>query len=395
MTTEMPVAVSRLSERVQAVPPSGIRKFFDVIATMPDVISLGVGEPDFATPPQVVEEGVRSLRSGRTHYTSNYGTIELRRALASHLERLYGSDYNPDNEICITVGASEAVAAAMSAITNPGDEVLLHEPSYVAYLPAIMFNGGTPVLVSTTAATRFRARTGAARGSHHAAHQGPVHGLSVQPNRRRSRRDDAARRGRYRGAPRPDRRQRRDLRPPRLRRPPPRAHRHAARHARAHDHDRWLLQGICHDRLARRLRLRAARPARRHRQGPPVRDHVGADTLPRTRPWLRSRAPSRTSSAWSREYDRRRQMFVNGLNEIGLTAAEPKGAFYAFPSIRSTGLTSEEFSERLLYEHKVAVVPGNAFGPSGEGHVRATLATSYEQLEEALVRMKAFVTRLH
>ncbi|HEY4609331.1 MAG TPA: aminotransferase class I/II-fold pyridoxal phosphate-dependent enzyme, partial [Ilumatobacteraceae bacterium] len=122
---------------------------------MPDVISLGVGEPDFTTPPQVVEEGVRSLRSGRTHYTSNYGTIELRRALSAHLERLYGLSYNPDNEICITVGASEAVAAAMSAITDPGDEVLLHEPSYVAYIPAILFNGGVPVLVPTTAATGF------------------------------------------------------------------------------------------------------------------------------------------------------------------------------------------------------------------------------------------------
>src|SRR3954465_9843310 len=113
MTTETRVARARLSERVGAVPPSGIRKFFDVIATMPDVISLGVGEPDFTTPPQVVEEGVRSLRSGRTHYTSNYGTIELRRALSTHLERLYGLSYNPETEICVTVGASEAVAAAM------------------------------------------------------------------------------------------------------------------------------------------------------------------------------------------------------------------------------------------------------------------------------------------
>src|SRR6478736_6548578 len=126
MTTETPPLVgARLSERVRSVPPSGIRKFFDVIATMPDVISLGVGEPDFDTPPQVVEEGVRSLRSGRTHYTSNYGTIELRRALARNLERLYGVSYDPEGEICITVGASEAVAAAMSAITDPGDEVLL------------------------------------------------------------------------------------------------------------------------------------------------------------------------------------------------------------------------------------------------------------------------------
>src|SRR3990170_8275617 len=150
----------RLAQRVRDVPPSGIRKFFDVIATMPDVISLGVGEPDFTTPPQVIEAGVRSLRAGRTHYTSNYGTLELRRALASHLERLYGVAYNPESEICVTVGASEAVAATMAALVDPGDEVVLHEPCYVAYLPSIIFNGGKPVLVSTTAASGFALEPG-------------------------------------------------------------------------------------------------------------------------------------------------------------------------------------------------------------------------------------------
>ena len=128
----------RLSQRVRGVPPSGIRKFFDVIATMPDVISLGVGEPDFTTPPQIIEEGVRALRSGRTHYTSNYGTLELRRALSAHLERLYGLRYDPEKEIVITVGASEALAVTLAALVDPGDEVILHEPSYVAYLPAMM-----------------------------------------------------------------------------------------------------------------------------------------------------------------------------------------------------------------------------------------------------------------
>ena len=150
MTTE-PVAASRqrLSERVRTVPPSGIRRFFDVIATMPDVISLGIGEPDFTTPPHIIEEGVRSLRAGRTHYTSNFGTLELRRAIARHLARLYSVEYEPEREICVTVGASEAVAAAMAAIIDPGDEVILHEPSYVAYQPAVVFNGGVPVLVPT------------------------------------------------------------------------------------------------------------------------------------------------------------------------------------------------------------------------------------------------------
>src|SRR5262245_6858977 len=151
-----PVATrQRLSERVRAVPPSGIRKFFDVIATMPDVISLGVGEPDFTTPPQVVEEGVRSLRTGRTHSPSNYGPPELGKPLSPPSAGLSGTSYTPEKEIVITVGASEAVAVAMAAIIDPGDEVVLHEPSYVAYLPAILFNGGVPKFVSTDASDAF------------------------------------------------------------------------------------------------------------------------------------------------------------------------------------------------------------------------------------------------
>jgi aminotransferase len=148
-------SASRLAQRVQAVPASGIRKFFDVIATMPDVISLGIGEPDFKTPRQIVEAGVEALREGRTHYTSNFGTLELRRALAAHLEQRYGVAYDPVGELLITVGASEAAAVAMAAIVDPGDEVILHEPSYVAYLPAVLFNGGTPVFVPTSREASF------------------------------------------------------------------------------------------------------------------------------------------------------------------------------------------------------------------------------------------------
>src|SRR5947208_2936625 len=155
MTTDIrgaaraPLAERALSERVRSVPPSGIRRFFDILATMTDVISLGVGEPDFDTPRSIVEAGVESLREGRTHYTSNYGTLELRRALAAHLERLYGVAYDPKSELLITVGASEAVDLALRATCDPGDEVILHEPSYVAYVPAIVFAGGTAVHVAT------------------------------------------------------------------------------------------------------------------------------------------------------------------------------------------------------------------------------------------------------
>src|SRR3954462_7499440 len=153
MTSEtparVPLAERALSQRVLAVPPSGIRRFFDILATMDDVISLGVGEPDFDTPREIVEAGVESLREGRTHYTSNFGTIELRRALSDHLERVYGINYAPENELLITVGASEAVDLALRATCDPGDEVIPHEPSYVAYVPAIVFAGGVVRPVAT------------------------------------------------------------------------------------------------------------------------------------------------------------------------------------------------------------------------------------------------------
>src|SRR4051794_6151080 len=148
-TTRPPLAERALAQRVRDVPPSGIRRFFDILATMDDVISLGVGEPDFDTPERIVAAGVRSLHNGRTHYTSNYGTIELRRALAAHLERRYGVAYDPATELLITVGASEAVDLALRATCDPGDEVILHEPSYVAYVPAIVFAGGVPRHVPT------------------------------------------------------------------------------------------------------------------------------------------------------------------------------------------------------------------------------------------------------
>src|SRR6187431_1794777 len=147
--TRAPLAERALSERVRAVPPSGIRRFFDILATMDDVISLGVGEPDFDTPRMIVEAGVESLREGRTHYTSNFGTLELRKALSAHLERRYGVRYDPVTELLITVGASEAVDLALRATCDPGDEIILHEPSYVAYIPAIVFAGGEVVTVAT------------------------------------------------------------------------------------------------------------------------------------------------------------------------------------------------------------------------------------------------------
>jgi aminotransferase len=389
MTIE-PTVRQRVSERVRAVPPSGIRRFFDVIATMPDVISLGVGEPDFNTPPQVVEEGVRSLRSGRTHYTSNYGTIELRRALATHLERLYGLSYDPATEICITVGASEAVAATMAAIVDPGDEVLLHEPSYVAYLPSILFNGGSPAYVATSAANGFALDSADLEAAVTPRTKALFLGYPCNPTGAvldevtlRSVADVVARhdllvvtdeiydRLVYGG------------------------HRHVPIATLPGMRDRTVtIGGFSKAYAMTGWRVGYACAPRDILEGI-LKVHqyeiMSAPTVAQDAALVALISAEPDVERMVSEYDRRRQMFVRGLNELGLTAGDPRGAFYAFPSIASTGLTSEEFSERLLHEQKVAVVPGSAFGPSGEGHVRATLATSFEDLEEALVRIGRFV----
>jgi aminotransferase len=383
----------RLSARVRAVPPSGIRRFFDIIATMPDVISLGVGEPDFTTPPQIIEEGVRSLRAGRTHYTSNYGTIELRRALAAHLERLYGLTYDPEGEICITVGASEALAVTMAALVDPGDEVILHEPSYVAYLPSIVFNGGVPVLIPTSADDGFEldpahvdaAITPRTKVLFLGYPCNPT-GAVLDPDRLQALADICVRhdllvvsdeiydRLTYGG------------------------HRHLPISSLPGMRERTVMLGGFSKAYAMTgWRVGYACAPRDLLEGI-VKVHqyeiMSAPTVAQDAARVALIGAELDVEQMVREYDRRRRMFVAGLNSMGLPTAEPRGAFYAFPSIRPSGLSSEEFSERLLFEQQVAVIPGSAFGPSGEGHVRATLATAYDQLEEALVRIERFLAGL-
>ena len=394
MTTE-PVAASRqrLSERVRTVPPSGIRRFFDVIATMPDVISLGIGEPDFTTPPQIIEEGVRSLRAGRTHYTSNFGTLELRRAIARHLARLYSVEYEPEREICVTVGASEAVAAAMAAIIDPGDEVILHEPSYVAYQPAVVFNGGVPVLVPTRMEDDFALDPAAVEAAITPRTKALFLGYPCNPT----------------GAVLP----------------------HATLVALADiaaRHDLLVVSDEIYDRLVygdhRHEAFSAMRGMRERtillggfsktyamtgwRVGYVCAPHDLLEGIVKVHQYQIMSAPTTAQDAavvaltgaeqdvrrMVDEYDRRRRLVVNGLNRIGLPTFEPRGAFYAFPRISGTGLSSEDFSERLLFEGQVAAIPGSAFGPSGEGHLRASYATSFEGIEEALVRIERFVGTL-
>jgi aminotransferase len=391
-TTRPPLAERALAERVRVVPPSGIRKFFDILATMDDVISLGVGEPDFDTPPSIVEAGIASLRRGRTHYTSNYGTIELRRALADHLERRYGVRYDPTKEILITVGASEAVDLALRATCDPGDEVVLHEPSYVAYVPAVVFAGGTVRHVATRLEDDFALDPAAVEAAITPRTKALFLGYPCNPT----------------GAVLP-------------------ADVQDELAAIAVRHDLLVYSDEIYDRLAYgtyRHRAMSALPGMRERTilmggfskayamtgwrvgwlcaPAPILEGIvkvhqyGIMSAPTTAQDAALEALLNGEAEVERmreAYDRRRRLLVDGFNAIGLRTFEPRGAFYAFPQITSTGLDSETFAGRLLEEEHVAVVPGGAFGPSGEGHVRACYATSEEELREALVRVGRFVER--
>jgi aminotransferase len=386
------LAERALSERVRSVPPSGIRKFFEILATMDDVISLGIGEPDFDTPRSIIEAGVESLREGRTHYTSNYGTMELRKALADHLERLYGVRYDPARELLITVGASEAVDLALRATCDPGDEVILHEPSYVAYVPAIVFAGGTPVHVATRFEDDFALDAAAVEAAITPRTKALFLGYPCNPT----------------GAVLPDAIQEELARI-------------------AERHDLLVYSDEIYDRLAYgtyRHRPFSALPGMRDRTvlmggfskayamtgwriGWLAAPAAIVEGILKIHQYTIMTAPTIAQDAalvaivdgepevarMVGEYDRRRRLVVDGLNAMGLETFEPRGAFYAFPRITSTGLDSETFSRRLLEEERVAVIPGGAFGESGEGHVRACYATSYEQLEEALLRIGRFVER--
>ena len=395
MTVEARASLAEraLADRVRQVPPSGIRKFFDIAATMDNVISLGVGEPDFDTPRAIVEAGVESLREGRTHYTSNAGTIELRRALAAHLERLYGVSYDPKTELMITVGASEGLDLALRATCDPGDEIILHEPSYVAYVPAIVFAGGTTVHVATRFEDDFALDPAAVEAAITPRTKALFLGYPCNPT----------------GAVLPD-------------------HVQLELAAIAERHDLLVYADEIYDRLAYgsyRHKAFSSLPGMRERtilMGGFSKAYamtgwrIGYVAAPagilegmlKIHQYVLMTAPTIAQDAalvaitdgepeverMRAEYDRRRRLVVDSFNAMGLETFEPRGAFYAFPRISSTGLDADTFARRLLEEERVAVIPGGAFGPSGAEHVRACYATSYERLQEAMARIGRFVERL-
>ncbi len=378
-----------IAERIYKVKPSGIRRFFGIAAKMPDVISLGIGEPDFTTPQPIFQAGFDSVMRGVTNYTANSGLIELRERLAEHLERLYGVAYRADGEMMITVGVSEALRCVFGAICNPGDEIIVPTPCFVAYEPEILFADGVPVTVECRAENNFEITAEEIEPLITSRTKAIFLGYPNNPTGAVLSRENALRIARL-----------------------------------AEKHDLLIISDEIYDRLVYGVEhvCFAALPGMKNRtvllggfskdyamtgwrvgyvcadaellaafakihqydvmSAPTISQYVALKALEVGEPFVRE---------MHAEYDKRRKLVVASLNEMGLECFEPKGAFYAFPSVKSTGLTDEEFAERLITEQRVAVVPGSAFGAGGEDHVRIAYCKSYEQIEIALERIRKFV----
>jgi aminotransferase len=381
-----------ISQRVSQVPPSGIRKFFDLLTSMEGVISLGIGEPDYATPWHISEAAIYSLEKGYTMYTGNSGLPELRQGIANYLQARYGVEYDPATEILVTVGVSEALDLALRAILNPGDQVIVPDPGYVAYSADVMLAGGEAVLVPITLENEFKLRAQDVADRLTNRTKAILFGYPANPTGAVMSRRELS--------------QIAEL---------------AAKHDLLVISDEVygrLVYGVEHTCVATLPKMRErtillngfskAYAMTGWRLGyAAAPDHIiagmnkihqytimCAPTMAQVAAIEALKSGDEEVEAMVADYDRRRRVMVKGLCEIGLSCYEPKGAFYCFPSIKSTGLSSEVFAEKLLYEEKVAVVPGTAFGPSGEGHVRCCYATSLAEIEEALKRMGRFVERV-
>ncbi len=378
-----------LSEKVKEIKPSGIRKFFDIAATMEGVVSLGVGEPDFPTPVNVRDAGINSITTKGTTYTANVGLIELRRAISKYLEGRFQVEYDPQNQILVTVGASEAVDLALRAVVNPGDEVLVPEPTYVSYAPSAILAGGVAVPVPTYEKDDFRLTADVIRSLITPKTKAIVFCYPNNPTGAVMEKSDLMA---------------------------------IADVLREHDilviADEIyaeLVYGIEHTSMAtlpgmyeRTLLINGFSKAfsmTGWRLGYACGPAELMDAMKKIHQYVIMCAP--TMSQWAAiealenglpevqhmvaEYDKRRQTIVQGFRNLGLSCFEPKGAFYCFPRISDLGLTSDEFCNQLLEAEKVAVVPGSAFGDSGEGYIRVSYAYSINSIKEALTRIDRFL----
>ena len=380
-----------IANRVSRLSPSGIRKFFDLLASMEGVISLGVGEPDFATPWHISEAAVQSLEKGQTMYTSNSGMPELREETSRYLKETYGVEYDPAGEILITVGVSEGMDLTMRAILNPGDEVIIPDPHYVAYDSCVILAGGEPVMVPTSQENSFEVSAADIEARITDRTRVIFIGYPANPTGAVMSRDqllsiaDVARR-------------------------------HNLLVVSDEIYGR-LVYGVEHTCFSSLPGMRdntillggfsKAYAMTGWRVGYAAAPREIITAMTRIHQYTIMCAPTMAQVAaiealksgeenvleMVEDYNRRRLIIVKGLCDIGLDCFEPRGAFYAFPSITVTGMESEEFSEKLLIEEKVAVVPGSAFGQCGEGYVRCCYATSLTDIEEALSRMKRFVQK--
>lgn len=381
-----------LSDKVVKIQPSGIRKFFDVVNEMPDAISLGVGEPDFDTPWYIREEGIYSLEQGRTFYTSNAGLKELKDEISLYLNRRQGLTYDPNHEIMVTVGGSEGIDVALRAILNPGDEVILPEPCYVSYLPCITLADGVPVRVDLKEENQFKltARelldaitektkaviltfpnnpTGAVMTKEELA---PLVDIIIEKDLLVIT-DEIYAELTYSGehvsiASFPGMKERTIL---------------INGFSKAYAMTGWRLGYACAPALIMEQMIKIHQFA--IMCAPTTSQYAAVAALRHCDDEVKKMRES---------YNQRRRFLMKAFEDMGLRCFEPYGAFYAFPSIKEFGMTSDEFATRFLKEEKVAVVPGTAFGECGEGYLRISYAYSIEELKEALGRLKNFVERL-
>jgi aminotransferase len=377
-----------VARRIASVPPSGIRRFFDIAATMDDVISLGIGEPDFVTPDPILKAGIASLEKGETHYTSNSGIQELRDALSQHWNQHYNVSYDPDKEILVTVGVSEALYLALAATLDPGDEVIVPTPCFVSYEPEVIFAGGTPISLKAQVEDDFQVRGEQIEALITPKTKALLIGYPNNPTGAVMSKERLIEIAKV-----------------------------------AEKHDLLVLSDEIYDRLVYdhehvcfaslpKMRERTITLSGFSKDYAMTGWRIGFAGAPepilaamrKIHQYTIMSAPTTSQAAalaaltsgeehvqrMVAEYNRRRRLIVDGLNDLGLTTFEPRGAFYAFPSIESSGMDDETFAERLLQEQRVAVVPGNAFGADGH-YVRCSYATAYEKLEQALERIGSFM----
>ncbi len=382
-----------LNKTVTEIKPSGIRRFFDIAATMDDVISLGVGEPDFQTPWQIRKAGINSLEKGKTKYTSNKGDAKLLKEISLYMKRKFGLTYNPDNQILVTVGGSEAIDAAIRALVAVGDEVIIPQPSYVCYEPITRLAGGVPVIINTKAENDFKVTPEELKAAITDKTKVLVLPYPCNPTGAIMEREDLEKLAEvlkdtnimvlsdeiyaeltFGGKP----------------------------HVSPASVEGMFERTVTINGFSKAFSMTGWRMG--YACGPePIMEQMikihqfAIMCAPTTSQYAAIEALKNCDGEveyMMNEYNMRRRIMVAGFNRIGLTCREPKGAFYAFPSIKSTGMTSEEFCEKLLHSKKVAVVPGTAFGDSGEGFIRASYCYSVEHINEAIRRIDEFLKEL-